>query len=389
MLAYSRGAAMHPEFCLNCEVKLEGPYCHSCGQPVKGMIRHLKSVVHDFMDTVFEYDSRIWRTLIPLFLLPGQITLDYVAGKRVRFVLPFRLFFVLTVVAFLLLQITIQPTTPSERLAAQLPGLGNATTVEEVIAARERAHAGLDQALAEVGEGPVRNRAAMGIERARVNVDRSAQRRIDWLEAVEAARADGRPPPPAPTEGSVVYLGGDSESWDPVTNPVSLVLLPDYVNARLNDWIGRAIRNIDRLEAEPRRFMDSFLGILPAVLFVLMPIFALLLKLFHAFTGRLYMEHMVVALHSHSFLALALIVAVGFSTLAQALPEGSIVAAIVRAIFVATVAWVPVYMLIMQRRVYGQGWGMTLLKFSVIGTLYLLLVTAGVSVAVMVTLIQG
>jgi hypothetical protein len=68
------------------------------------------------------------------------------------------------------------------------------------------------------------------------------------------------------------------------------------------------------------------------VLFVLMPIFALLLKIFYVFAGRLYMEHMVVALHSHS---------------------------------------------------------LTLLKFSAIGSLYVLLVTAGVSVAIMVTVIQG
>jgi hypothetical protein len=388
MLAYSRGAAMHPEFCLNCESKLEGPYCHSCGQPVKGMVRHLKSIVHDFLDTVFEYDSRIWRTLIPLFLMPGQITLDYVAGKRVRFVLPFRLFFVLTVVAFLVLQVAIEPATPRERLAAQVSGLADAATVEEVNAARDRAIEGLDKALGELGEGPVGERAALGIERARVNVDRAAQRRIDWLAAVETARAEGRPPPPAPAASPVVHLGTD-EPWDPQSNPVSVAFLPDYANATLNDWVGRAVRNMERMEAEPGRFMDSILGMLPAVLFVLMPIFALLLKIFHVFTGRLYMEHMVVALHSHSFLALALIIGVGFFALAQALPEGSVAAAVVRAIFVATVVWVPVYMLIMQRRYYRQGWAMTALKFSVIGTLYVLLVTAGVSVAVMVTLIQG
>ena len=40
-------------------------------------------------------------------------------------------------------------------------------------------------------------------------------------------------------------------------------------------------------------------------MFVLIPLFALLLKLFYVFRRRLYMEHLIVALHSHAFLFLA------------------------------------------------------------------------------------
>lgn len=68
--------------CGNCGVPLQGPYCHACGQPVKGMIRHLASVMADIGDTLFNVDSRIFRTLVPLYLRPGFLTNEYLAGRR-------------------------------------------------------------------------------------------------------------------------------------------------------------------------------------------------------------------------------------------------------------------------------------------------------------------
>lgn len=378
---------MEPGFCLNCGAKLEGPWCHACGQPVKGMIRHLKSILHDFLDTVFEYDSRIWRTLVPLYFVPGQITLEYIAGKRIRFVLPFRLFFVLTVVAFLILQFVVKPAAPSEHLDAGFPGLLESTTVEEVKRARDRALEGIDETRVEVGEGPLRDRASAALERVRLSVEREAQARIDWIEAVETARAEGREPPPEPRTGPVVQFGADAAPWDVEVNPLEIPLLPEFANVKVNEWIGQAVRNVERIEEEPGRYMDAFLGLLPAVLFVLMPIFALLLKVFYAFTGRLYMEHMVVALHSHSFLALALIVSVGFSALSVAVPSSLRIP--VGYLYSASLLWVPIYLLVMQRRVHGQGWGSTVAKFVAIGSIYLVLVMAAVSVAVVVTLVRG
>ena len=40
---------------------------------------------------------------------------------------------------------------------------------------------------------------------------------------------------------------------------------------------------------------------------VLLPVFALMLKIVYAFKRRLYMEHLIVALHSHAFLCLTLL----------------------------------------------------------------------------------
>jgi hypothetical protein len=37
--------------------------------------------------------------------------------------------------------------------------------------------------------------------------------------------------------------------------------------------------------------------------------------------------------------------------------------------------WMPIYLFLMQKRVYGQGWWMTLFKYGLIGTIYLFMIT--------------
>src|ERR1700733_11653793 len=93
--------------CANCGAELLGEYCYSCGQPVKGMIRPLSSMMHDIADTIFNIDSRIFRTLWPLLTRPGYLSNEYFSGRRVRFVTPFRLYFFLTIAAFFAMQIWI------------------------------------------------------------------------------------------------------------------------------------------------------------------------------------------------------------------------------------------------------------------------------------------
>ena len=48
--------------------------------------------------------------------------------------------------------------------------------------------------------------------------------------------------------------------------------------------------------------VDALFNVLPQTLIVLMPIFALMLKIAYWFKRRLYMEHLIVALHSHASL---------------------------------------------------------------------------------------
>ena len=63
--------------------------------------------------TISHADSRLWRTLRALLFRPGYLSQQFLAGRRARYLSPFRLYFVLSVLFFLMVSIThIHPTPP-------------------------------------------------------------------------------------------------------------------------------------------------------------------------------------------------------------------------------------------------------------------------------------
>src|SRR5210317_2067147 len=89
----------HPS-CLKCGTELLGQYCGRCGQRARSRLISLWELLQDAFGDLLELDSRLWRTLIPLLIRPGQLTRDYLEGRRARYMPPFRMYLVLSVVFF-------------------------------------------------------------------------------------------------------------------------------------------------------------------------------------------------------------------------------------------------------------------------------------------------
>jgi hypothetical protein len=385
--------------CENCGTPLLGEHCYACGQPTKGLVRHFSSVVGDFMDTVFNIDSRVLRTLGPLLLRPGWLTLEYCAGRRVRYVTPARLFLFLSLLAFFAIHARIEVGDEGKvRVGAQKPAVGvrsgtldTARTLAEVEAARREALAGIDKGIAELKDVPAGGAGMAGLEIARARIVAAADARADWIRRSEAARAQGKPVPPEPTvdgaRGGSINFPVNGRNWDPVTNPVDFAWLPDAGNRQLNRRLAHAREALDRDGGE-RTLVEALFNVLPQTLIVMMPLFALMLKVAYFFRRRLYMEHLIVALHSHAFIALALSLVMGFSWLQELLGVSSGWLGNLFGWGIGlTSAWIPVYLLLMQKRVYGQGWLITLLKFGVLGFLYAILLGLAMAAAILVGLL--
>lgn len=106
---------------------------------------------------------------------------------------------------------------------------------------------------------------------------------------------------------------------------------------------------------------SSLLQRAPTAMFVLLPLFAFLLKLLYAGSGRYYVEHFVFALHYHAF---------AFLLFTAMLPlDGTFVGAVL-------FLWLTIYLPIALKRVYSQGVGVTMVKWFVLGTAYMLLLLA-------------
>ena len=129
--------------------------------------------------------------------------------------------------------------------------------------------------------------------------------------------------------------------------------------------------------------VEQVISKLPQLMFILLPLFAALLKIMYAFSKRLYMEHLTVALHSHSFIFVALLLSEMLDVFVEYLnPTSPDIAGFVEAIASGLLVWIPIYLFLMQKRVYKQGKFFTLIKFSIIGTIYSVMIAVTGIVAV-------
>lgn len=88
--------------CPNCNAPMpaSAAYCSACGQAAMGE-HTFKAFLHQFLGDYFTFDSKITRSLRPLLLKPGELTLEYMRGRRARYIPPLRLFIFLSVLFFL------------------------------------------------------------------------------------------------------------------------------------------------------------------------------------------------------------------------------------------------------------------------------------------------
>jgi len=384
--------------CANCGAPLYGEYCYACGQPVKGLIRHLSGVLGDVFDTVLNIDSRVIRTLPALYLKPGFLSREYFAGRRMRYVTPFRLMFFLALLAFFVMQLAVNGGSwvhfGDNESANRFQ---QAQTRAQVIAQEKQS---LDKITAEMANPRLPLIARSSLETAREKIKRDAAQRTAELEAATAPAKSASTAAPAaagtvttPDKNTDIF---DDATWDQKRDPVHVSWLPGFAN----DWLNRAgdrmhdninaMRHGTREEraAAVRRLVVGALSVLPQTMFVLIPLFALILKIFYLFKRRLYMEHLIVALHSHAFIFLSILVLFALGAL-RGLSQSAWLTVPMGLATAAAWVWLFVYLWLMQKRVYGQGWFFTTVKYWCVGIFYSVLLSVSIGMAFLLSLTEA
>jgi hypothetical protein len=95
----------HEKKCLNCGTPLSGPYCSACGQKAH-IHRSVRAFFQDFIQGLFNFEGKIWRTLPMLAWRPGEMTRRYIAGERARFISPVALYLFTVFAMFAVLNFT-------------------------------------------------------------------------------------------------------------------------------------------------------------------------------------------------------------------------------------------------------------------------------------------
>ncbi len=87
------------DVCANCGRSIYGEnFCPNCGQENTEQIVSARHLLKDISDEFLKFDSKLLITIGALLFKPGFLTREYIAGRRVRYIAPWRLFF--TVCAF-------------------------------------------------------------------------------------------------------------------------------------------------------------------------------------------------------------------------------------------------------------------------------------------------
>lgn len=391
--------------CANCSAPMQGEYCHECGQSIHTVLKPMHHMLEDTLETFLHVDGRALHTVPPLLTKPGFLTLEYFAGRRQRYVPPFRLMFVLCLLAFFLTHIAIDAlndhgSSKPAHIEAEFDDLQTPAAVNKM----------LDQKLDELRKARQQTASVPGVDvallTAEADLREQAATRIAELKAEQhenggaaasasapAATASASAPASAATASAAEPASALSarrearhkqkdevKQWLTSREHVHVDWLPAFMNAKLDHSIGNLRENMRGLNSQDLEVRDQALerikagifGALPQTMFILMPVFALLLKLFYLFKRRLYMEHLIVALHSHAFLfALLLLGALLAMLKAWVAPHAAWAGQLLGWVETALSIWAPIYLLLMQKRIYRQGWPMTVVKYLLIGWCYM------------------
>jgi hypothetical protein len=337
--------------------------------------------VNEFMESLFELDLRALHTIPQFLFLPGRLTNEYIRGRRRRYVRPFRLYLfasfflfgVLALTTFDLSAVTGVASTAetnaeaAERLGEMNVPLGELAVVDDSLrgatlaSMRQRLEArGLDSAAVQAAERALQ-------ETLRQSPRASDSRAPSARPSLPAASSSVDPPSPAQAGLALPSLGPRDELSRYVAD--SLNLNVSIGDATTNSRVEQLLRSkVARTIQEPRELVGIMIDKGPYLMFVLLPVFALLLKLLYVRQGRFYAEHIIFTLHMHALSFIAFAGATLLHTADSAwLNEAG--------------TWMAVspflYVVLAMRHVYGQGLLKTLLKATTLLLLYSIILTVG------------
>jgi uncharacterized protein DUF3667 len=347
-----RGEGAATWSCTNChEQLLNGRYCSKCGQRHEPHIHSLREFLSEATEVITHADSRLWRTLAPLLFRPGFLTREFLRGRRARYLPPFRLYIVASVIFFL-----IASTGVHKAAFLQVGTEDGVPKSFKVDVAQLDALEKLQPVVAPKGAAPA-----------------------DPDETPEDRDGDAHEPPakePTPQERVASVCGGNGNF------AFGLPLAP-----RVQEACRKIV--IDKGHG----LAEAMFHNLPRALIILIQLLALVMRLMY--WRRSYVEHLLFFVHNHAFTFLFLsiytltirLVTADLFGINKLL--GSVSGWLVGIMTTAMVLYVLYYTYRAMLRVYGQGKWLTRLKFTALAFAYIICVSVmgvAMSLYTMITL---
>ncbi len=319
--------------CANCGTKFDGKFCPQCGQSVTDYDKPFTFIIYTFMGDFFAFDTRFFHTISALLFKPGFLSKEYIEGRRVKYAPPFRSFIFVSFILFLLLQVY--------------------------------SNRGLNKML----------ETSLNDEKGMI-LDSSISTLSDSVFYTVASNIDSET-----TANDTMHdhfdLGFDSDKSGLVLNYNNDSLttydnLQQKLSAYANQFERRLMKETDPEKREilkrliylfrsPNQLVSKVLKYLSWAFFLLLPIFAFILKLAYIRHKYNYMRHLVFSIHIHAFVFVVLTILVALHLIFSNLPE---------IISFILVILMPLYFIIALKKFYGQSMIKVFLKFLFVSVAY-------------------
>jgi hypothetical protein len=306
-----------PGACLNCEKPLHGPYCSACGQKNLPRRQRLGDLFMNFLGSFTSFDSKFFRTFRVLLFKPGQIIQEYNDGRREAYFHPARMYVFLSFIFFLILALI-----PEEDQIKMKDGDGVELTSEEK---RQI----LDSVNVNWGQESWSGTNAKTIEK---------------YDSIQNAL------PESERDGVIEKYFAKK-----------MILLQQRYKSEKDVW---------------RTYAENIKENIPKMIFLLLPIFALILKLLYIRRDFYYSEHLVFSVFFYDFMFLVGIIGLLISMISW-LEWFSVV--LVFLIFL--------YLYKAMRRVYGQRRFKTIIKFLLLNWIFIVFLGLAFTLNALITLI--
>ena len=363
-----------PNACANCGHRLTGPFCSQCGQHVGDVHRSVWRFVAAFFDNAFCWDNKLFLTLKPLLGQPGALTLDYLSGRRARYVHPFRLFLFTSAICLTLMQYLSNSTFSTNftgDFSGEKPRQHRSAKTHSGKTGKNAESASEESPAASPAPTPALAATNPGVA-------------FPAPSAAETPSASPTPGNSAPDDGNPVkglieeiHRAVEKETKGGRGQPGAPSATDD--DEELGKKIGQVLKaKYDAAGGQPgvrehiRKISEDVQSRLSWVALALLPIFAMMLRALYWRRDSYYFAHFVFSLHYHTFL---LIFGVVYLLVGKVLPASSFLHDLKDTLFFAP----GVYLFLALRRMYGEAIKRTVGKVLVLGSMHLATLAIGLT----------
>jgi hypothetical protein len=317
----SKNTLRKDKTCLNCNYVVENRFCPNCGQENTDTRKTFHHLFIHFFEDLTHYENAFWKTIKNLFIKPASLTKEYLSGKRLSYLAPVRLYIFISFVTFFIIFVF-----PNAEATDSLVNLDQTETITVTDA-----------------QG---NKKDSLVAKKKVKIS-------ELLEASEKERIKNNLSFEKQNEG-FFNMG--------YKNLRELDSIQKYgkEDDKLPDWAYNMMKKTLVIKAKysqkeiTEKFVEQIKRNFPKTLFIYMPLFALILWLFHNKKRWYYFDHGIFTLHYFSFLLLITLVLFFFRKIMGYFVDNAFTSSINNIVNGAGYIWMFYYFFPAHHRFYGE-----------------------------------